>query len=350
VPNHALAIAVGRVHVCVILDDHEVKCWGDNSQGQLGLGDTRPRGRDPSEVGDALPTVDLGTGRTARAIVARSYSSCALLDDGNVKCWGQPKVDPNGATGAHGGIGDDPDEMGDHLPAVDLGANRKARAIALGELEMCAACDDGALVCWEYAVAQAQPPTVITRRPNAGVVHMAGADSVLALFADNSIWSLPARPDQQQHQFSLAPNEHAENIFALQINSCALLDSGGLKCWPTRTLGDPATQTPPTPDTDVSALAFTEFAGSCWLTTKGVVECHHESGAWGAQLDSDTVRVKLPRPAVAIDGGGQTMTCAILDDGSVRCWGADATAPWQGASVYSDAGWPAVNLGTRPGP
>jgi hypothetical protein len=350
VPYRAIGIAVGRVHVCVILDDHGVKCWGDNSEGQLGLGDSRPRGADPSEMGDALPTVDLGTGRTARAIVARSYSTCALLDDGSVKCWGQPKANPSAATGAHGGIGDDPDEMGDHLPPVDLGANRKASAIALGELEVCAACDDGALVCWEYAVAQAQPPTVITRRPSAAVVHMAGADSVLGLFADNSIWSLPVNPAQQRHQFSLAPGERAQNLFALQINSCALLDTGGLKCWPTRTLGDPATQTPPTPETDLSALAFTEFGSSCWLRTKGVVECRHDLGPWGTPIDSDTARVKLPRPAVAIDGGGQTMTCAILDDASVRCWGAATTAPWQGSSTYSDAGWPPVNLGTRPAP
>lgn len=60
-----IAPAVGRLHNCVILDDHEVKCWGDN-----------------------LPTVDLDTGRTAKAIATGLYTSCAILDDDTLKCWG----------------------------------------------------------------------------------------------------------------------------------------------------------------------------------------------------------------------------------------------------------------------
>jgi alpha-tubulin suppressor-like RCC1 family protein len=39
----ATAIAVGRAHACALLDDHSVACWGDNSAGQLGQGDTQAR-------------------------------------------------------------------------------------------------------------------------------------------------------------------------------------------------------------------------------------------------------------------------------------------------------------------
>jgi alpha-tubulin suppressor-like RCC1 family protein len=39
----ATTIAVGRAHACALLDDHSVACWGDNSLGQLGQGDTQAR-------------------------------------------------------------------------------------------------------------------------------------------------------------------------------------------------------------------------------------------------------------------------------------------------------------------
>jgi uncharacterized repeat protein (TIGR01451 family) len=59
-----LAVEAGHLENCAILDDHALKCWGFNSSGGLGLGDTVGRGDDPGEMGDALPIVDLGTGHT----------------------------------------------------------------------------------------------------------------------------------------------------------------------------------------------------------------------------------------------------------------------------------------------
>src|SRR3546814_16397742 len=75
----AIAIAAGSDHTCVILDGGEVKCWGRNNAGQLGLGDAIIRGDGPDEMGNSLPTVDLGTDRTAIAIAAGVYHTCVLL-------------------------------------------------------------------------------------------------------------------------------------------------------------------------------------------------------------------------------------------------------------------------------
>src|SRR3546814_60711 len=56
----AVAISGGYAHTCAILDDGSVKCWGFGRFGQLGYGDSNDRGGGPDEMGDDLPAVDLG--------------------------------------------------------------------------------------------------------------------------------------------------------------------------------------------------------------------------------------------------------------------------------------------------
>ncbi|MGB2297313.1 MAG: RCC1 domain-containing protein, partial [Poseidonia sp.] len=80
----AVALATGERHTCAILDNGEVKCWGGDSYGQLGNGPTITANQgSPSST-----SVDLGTGRTAVAISAGNHHTCAILDNGDMKCWG----------------------------------------------------------------------------------------------------------------------------------------------------------------------------------------------------------------------------------------------------------------------
>ncbi|HEY6548914.1 MAG TPA: RCC1 domain-containing protein, partial [Vicinamibacteria bacterium] len=51
-------IAAGTSHTCGGIWNGTVKCWGLNTFGQLGVGDTVTRGDDPGEMGDVLPDVD----------------------------------------------------------------------------------------------------------------------------------------------------------------------------------------------------------------------------------------------------------------------------------------------------
>jgi alpha-tubulin suppressor-like RCC1 family protein len=79
----AVALALGSFHSCALLDDASVKCWGTNSrEGRLGLGDVNHRGDKVGSMGDSLPAVQLG--RTAVQLVAGSVHTCALLDDGQL--------------------------------------------------------------------------------------------------------------------------------------------------------------------------------------------------------------------------------------------------------------------------
>jgi alpha-tubulin suppressor-like RCC1 family protein len=145
----ATAISAGRDHTCALLDNASVKCWGWNLYGQLGQGNTDDIGDNSSEMGDNLTSIDLGTGRTATAIATGYQHTCALLDNANVKCWGRGKWGPIG----HGRIaswGDGPNEMGDNLPSTDLGTGRTATAIIAGQFHTCAILDNASVKCWGF--------------------------------------------------------------------------------------------------------------------------------------------------------------------------------------------------------
>lgn len=143
----AKKITSGDAHICVILDDDRLKCWGYGAFGQLGYGDANNRGDGPGEMGDLLPFVDLGTGRTAKQVVSLEHHTCAVLDNDSVKCWGRGT---NGRLG-YGNlnhIGDNLGEMGNNLQPVDLGTGRKALQIATGADFTCALLDDNTVKCW----------------------------------------------------------------------------------------------------------------------------------------------------------------------------------------------------------
>jgi hypothetical protein len=143
-PYHALAAVTGQLHACALLNDHSVKCWGQNGYGQLGYGDTRDRGSAPADMGSALPTVDLGTGHTATKIAAGAYNTCAILDDSTLKCWG---LSPLNGQPSKDAIGVAPGEMGDNLPPLNFGG-RKVLNVGFGSRAACASLDDNTIWCW----------------------------------------------------------------------------------------------------------------------------------------------------------------------------------------------------------
>ena len=140
-------LATNSGHTCAILETGSVKCWGHNLYGQLGLGDTDFRGDDPGEIGDAVPTVSFGTGRTALDIVAGSRQTCVLLETRQVKCWGWNDYGQLGF-GDVETRGDGPGEMGDTLPTVDLGTGRTVIELESGSFFECARLDDDEIKCW----------------------------------------------------------------------------------------------------------------------------------------------------------------------------------------------------------
>ena len=114
----ATAIAAGNFHTCAILDNSSIKCWGFNASGQLGQGNPSTVWRS-IDLGDSLLAVDLGAGRTVRAIAAGDNHTCAILDNALIKCWGSNTAGQLGL-GNTSNRGDNSSEMGDNLPVISL--------------------------------------------------------------------------------------------------------------------------------------------------------------------------------------------------------------------------------------
>ncbi|MBT3479448.1 MAG: T9SS type A sorting domain-containing protein [Candidatus Marinimicrobia bacterium] len=145
----AVAIAAGDNHTAVILDDGTIKVWGQNAFGQLGQGNTIQLGDDSGEMGSNLSTVNLGTGRTAVYLAAGGGNTAVILDDGTVKVWGKNTFGQLGQ-GHINSIGDDSNEMGDNLLAVNLGTSITAIDIAVGTNHIIAILNDSTLKAWGY--------------------------------------------------------------------------------------------------------------------------------------------------------------------------------------------------------
>ena len=140
-------ICIGFYHMGAILANGTVKAWGRNNYGQLGQGNKTTIGDGSGEMGDNLSAIDLGTGRTATAIAAGRYHTVVLLDNGTVKAWGRNHYGYLGQ-GNTTDIGDGSNEMGDNLSAIDLGTGRTATAIAAGYYVTLALLDNGTVKAW----------------------------------------------------------------------------------------------------------------------------------------------------------------------------------------------------------
>ena len=203
----ALAISAADDHTCAILDDHTVKCWGEGDNGRLGSGATADLGDGGAEMGDALPVVNLGTGRTALAISSQSAHTCALLDTHQVKCWG---FNVSGQLGIGNAVtmGDGAGEMGDALPVVPLGTGRTAVSVSTGNNFSCALLDDGTARCWGNST-----------------------NAQLGQGSTTSLGNAPNELGDNLPPIPLGTGRTAIAVIAGHLEACALLDDHSLKCW-----------------------------------------------------------------------------------------------------------------------
>jgi cysteine-rich repeat protein len=312
-----VALALGREHSCALGGNGRVKCWGENGSGQLGLGDLDARGDQPGEMREALPNVDLGLGRSAKAIAAIGQRTCAILDDDALKCWGA-----SSGLGDEETRGDEPGEMGDALPAIDLGAARTVKSVSAGWGVTCALLDDLSVKCW-------------------------GQGGVLGLGDPDPRGYKPNQMGNALPRVDLGTGRSAKFVSTGYYCGCAILDDDSLKCWGRNSgnqlglpdgldRGDEALEMgDQLPSVNLgtgrtATLVRTGHAAVCAILDDGSMKCWGTGPGGGLHFPQmgDTVpRVNLGLGRTAVDVGiGYYHFCALLDDGSVKCWGSEADA------------------------
>lgn len=300
----AVSVACGASHTCAVLEGGGVKCWGANAAGQLGYGTTTPIGDD--EVLSGVGLVDLGG--PAKQVVAGGDFSCALLATGDVRCWG-------GARAALGlghleAIGDD--EVPVAVGIIDLGG--KATALTSSVFHVCALMESQNVRCWGWERASGYQGQAI------------GDDETPAQAGDLDLGG------------------PVISVSAAAQHTCAVMEGGGVRCWGTgddsqlgygntNYIGDDETPASvgDVPFPSPVAQVAVGRSHSCVRTDAGVVSCWGagSGGALGNGNANPVISAASANPvklAEAVESlvSGNFSVCGLMA-GGMTCWGAGSS-------------------------
>lgn len=266
--REAQDVDTGGKHVCALLDNDSVKCFGENNYGQLGQEDTEDRGDESGELGNNLVEIDLGTGRSAKMVATGQDFSCAILDDDSLKCWGRNQSGQLGQENTDS-LGDNVNEMGDNLAAIDLGTNRTASQVVAGAQHVCALLDDDSVKCFGA-----------NNEGQLGQGHTDNLGDNANEMGDNLV------------AIDLGTGRTARQIAAGDFHTCALLDNYDVKCFGRNLEGQLGQE-------DDSNLG-------------------DQANEMGDDLDA--INLGNNREGAIIAAGGSS-TCVILDNDDLVCFG-----------------------------
>ena len=326
-------------HLCAVRDGG-VRCWGSNFQGQLGYENASDLGDEPGE----LPASDVKAGGLVTKVVTSRSFTCVLQTTKQVRCWGANFFAELGTGTSTEDVGDDPGEM--PAPAAIIGDD--VVDIDAGYEHACVLLVSGAVRCWggsNFFSKIGHPGKFPGQSP--------------ASLGDVEVGGLVAQ---------IATGEN---------HTCALLVGGKVRCWGANNVGQlgyPGVdavgddETPASmPPVNLGGVAVQLDAGeghTCALLDDASLRCWG-ANSWGqlgiaafGNVGDDeppavagVVKMLQPGDKVVTVAVGGEHTCALLEAGSVRCWGrGDRGQLGYGAKDaigYNDATPPLVDVGGK---
>tara|TARA_B100001971_G_C18268046_1_gene596727 strand:+ start:167742 stop:170057 length:2316 start_codon:yes stop_codon:yes gene_type:complete len=317
IDEKVIDLSAGLFHNCAVLESGKVLCWGANDKGQLGLGHTDSVGINE----DLSAATKLDLGEAAKRIYSGTKYNCALLESGNIKCWGDNTFGQLGY-GNTDTIGDDEDLSG--LSIVPIGSSIQQMDISTISNHTCAALTNGDLKCW-----------------GSNSFGQLGYGHTDNLGDDESVSSLPNVP-------------FASKILQLatgSLHTCALGEGQKVRCWGRNSVGqvglgyvdvigdDEAANSIDPIDlsgdgTDNFSIVATGNNHTCVINDAGNVHCWGlgSQGALGLAdtqnigddeaLDLSNTKVDISDKQFTQISGGINHTCALeKSKGEIICWG-----------------------------
>jgi alpha-tubulin suppressor-like RCC1 family protein len=132
----ATSVSTGNAFACAVISGGTVKCWGQNTSGQLGDGTKVTRTRAVTVLASAGVPL-----KGVTAVAAGGNTACARLSTGAVRCWGS---NSNGQLG-RGNV------VSSSVPVAVVGLDgvaAKATVVTVGSAHACAVVAGGAVRCW----------------------------------------------------------------------------------------------------------------------------------------------------------------------------------------------------------
>ncbi|MBK9926400.1 MAG: DUF11 domain-containing protein [Anaerolineales bacterium] len=332
------ALSSGIFHDCGFTASTGVRCWGANDQGQLGDGTTTDHLTAPVNVSGLTSGVS--------SISAGYEYTCALTQQGGVKCWGDNTA---------GQLGDG--TTTDRATPVNVsGLTSGIAAISAGYQHTCALTTTGAVKCWgsnsngqlgDGTTTNRTSPVTVSGLGSGVVAISAGGEHTCALLATGGVkcWGNDAQGQVGDGALSNARTtpldvsgltSGVKKVSAGWSHTCALLTSGGVKCWGNNyngQLGNGSNGNQNTP-VDVSGLSSnvavisTGYSHTCAVTNAGGVKCWGDN-SYNQLGDGTTTAHNSPVDVSGLTSGvvaggmsvGSYHACVLILDGTLKCWG-----------------------------
>lgn len=330
-------VAGGEQHTCIVINGG-VQCWGDNTAGQLGDGTTEQR---------LQPVNVSGLTSGVTALAAGNNHTCAVVN-GGVKCWG------NNQSGQLGNNSFINSSTPVDVAGLTSGVSTQPTALTAGANHTCALTTTGGVKCWgENGSGQLGDNSTINRSSPVDVVGLSSGITALAAGTSHSCaltntggikcWGNNGggrlgnnTTDSSRVPVDVVfnPGDTATALAAGSDHTCAVIN-GGVKCWGDNRVGqlgnDSTTNSPiPVPVANMTSGATVVVAGfryTCALTDNGV-RCwglNNRGQLGNGQTTNSTVPVLVQNLSSGVDrlAAGTSHTCALTTNGGMQCWGAN---------------------------
>lgn len=306
----ATTVSVGHSHGCSVPDTHQPTCWG------------------------SLPIQDQAPDTVLDVRAGRDFS-CALMAGRTVRCWGNNDFSQLGVNS--------PSSAG---PSV--GGLWRITQLAVGATHACALLDTQAY-CWgdgsrgqlgAGSAASSAAPIAVEGLSKA--VHLAagqGATCVVQWDAKVACVGLGSELsgglDEPRVARTVPGITDAREVALFDGHACVLRAGGKVSCWGQNShgqLGIPAggdIQRSPVEVTNLGAAAKAVTVGngfSCALLVNGTVKCwgNNANGQLGTALGGAATGLVTGITTATALSAGQTAACVALQGGYVQCWGQGA--------------------------